>query len=1180
MADSISTLTTGIGRALAALEEVFSQTASLKSYLNLLGWEPPPGVEDIGLTGADFASCLEKLRALLEVAESGEDEILLAARAAELGQALGGLVADIRRIADALPARLSQHGDYFARTNIHKELPRRTFDLILIGYLTDRSPLAFSVLNLLNILEFKHFPADAAIFQVEHIRAIAHYDRIHALFSDPAAHLRDSYGWGKADFAALDLLSRIGQVLKLLGASTRLQPLDRRAEMAVTGRSAPEGEDASPQLIVHLFEELNPIAGARFGITAFGVRPTAPGAGDAGLGFLPVLQGRVDGAIPLHACDDTFLEFSGEADLLQRVALILRPDRPAEVRKPATLGDLAGGRFGLGIRRGSPGSEPMTLVRFPGGSELRIRQFSLKAGLEKPPGAAAESFLEMELAGCRLVLSLSGADGFVSTTVPEKSLEAGFDLGIKWSAKGGIAFRGGGGLKANLPVHRKVGPFLLQTLCLGVDIDSEGFRFETSASGSLTLGPLAITVDRLGLLTEVSFKEGNLGLFGLSPEFKPPNGLGLSIDATVVVGGGYIGFDPAKQEYSGILQLEIAERISVKALGLLATRLPDGSKGFSLVAILFTEGFTPIQLGFGFLLTGIGGLLAINRSFDENALRAGLKNHALDSVLFPKDPIRNAPQILSNINKLFPVSRGHHLFGPMLQIVWGTPPLITANLAVVLEFGARLRLLVLAQVAAVLPRPDNELLALRMDAVGILDFDQADASLDATLHDSRLLKKFVLTGDMAMRLKWRGSPNFALAVGGLHPAFNPPPAFPKLERIAINLSSGDNPRIRCEAYFAITSNTVQFGARAELFASAAGFSIQGAIGFDVLIQFDPFFFLAEFAAQVQLKRGSSNLFKVRVEGALSGPRPLHVKGKATFEILWWDVSIRIDKTLVSGEKPPAPAPVDVLPRLLEALAHPGNWEARLPPGSRDPVTLRAVNAGPGDVLLHPLGSLTVKQNVVPLNLDISRFGQATPAGFRRFAITRVEFGGRVQGPRPVKDFFAPAQFLDLSDEEKLSRPSFESMAAGESIAAEDFAFPADPDDSLETGGILYETILFNQPVNPSGPIPPAPVRTLYTLGAAQLERQARFGAAANSVLRREGAARFRTATGKYAVAAEGWSIVSGDDLSVQGVPGAPGQAVGKPSNYSEAEETLRKLAGMNPAAAGFKIVRLSEVTGA
>ena len=196
-------------------------------------------------------------------------------------------------------------------------------------------------------------------------------------------------------------------------------------------------------------------------------------------------------------------------------------------------------------------------------------------------------------------------------------------------------------------------------------------------------------------------------------------------------------------------------------------------------------------------MTGIGGLLAINRTFDEDALRAGLKNHTLDSVMFPKDPIRNAPQILSNLNKVFPPANGHHLFGPMVQIAWGTPPLITAESGVVLEFGARLRLLILAQIAAILPSRENDLVRLQMDAIGVIDFDQGTAALDATLYDSRLLKKFVLTGDMAMRLKWEGSPNFALAVGGLHPAFNPPPTFPSW-----NASPSISPRATTRAFAA------------------------------------------------------------------------------------------------------------------------------------------------------------------------------------------------------------------------------------------------------------------------------------------------------------------------------------------------------------------------------------------
>jgi hypothetical protein len=511
----------------------------------------------------------------------------------------------------------------------------------------------------------------------------------------------------------------------------------------------------------------------------------------------------------------------------------------------------------------------------------------------------------------------------------------------------------------------------------------------------------------------------------------------------------------------------------------------------------------------------------------------------------------------------------------MVQLEWGTPTLLTAKIAVVLEFGARLRLLVLAQIAAILPEPKNDLIRLQLDAVGVVDFDQGTAAVDASLYDSRLLRKFVLTGDMALRLKWVAPPNFAMAVGGLHPAFNPPPNFPKLERIAINLAAGDNPRIRCEAYFALTGSTIQFGARAELYASAAGFSIQGEIGFDVLIQRDPFAFLAEFFAQVQLKRGSTNLFKVRVEGALAGPRPLHVKAKATFEILWWDVSIRVDRTLVSGEPPPLPAPVDVLPLLLATLGLAGSWIARLPAGQQQGVTLRGRPELAGEILLHPLGRLTVRQTVVPLGMDISRFGDAAPAGARRFTIGRVNPDGQTESPEVVRDFFAPAQFFEMSDDEKLSRPSFESLPAGVSLGAEGVAISASPRDWLEVPAIEFETIIVGQ--EPDGGEPPPPP-DLYRLTAVLLGRQARFGAAANSSLRHTGQEKYRTTSvAKHRVAKEGWSIVATDDLTVQAAPGVDGT---RPASYSEAEQALRQLRRERPDRAGdLTILRLSEVGG-
>ena len=123
-----------------------------------------------------------------------------------------------------------------------------------------------------------------------------------------------------------------------------------------------------------------------------------------------------------------------------------------------------------------------------------------------------------------------------------------------------------------------------------------------------------------------------------------------------------------------------------------------------------------------------------------------------------------------------------------------------------------------------------------------------------------------------------------------------------MQRAAIVFADSDDLKIRCDAYLAITSNTVQFGAHAELFAKKSKFSVSGHAGYDVLIQFDPFHFIASMSASLQLKAGSKSLFKVSFSGELSGPRPLHVKGKASFEIWWMDFTVSFSTTLVSGRE--------------------------------------------------------------------------------------------------------------------------------------------------------------------------------------------------------------------------------------------------------------------------------------
>ena len=443
--------------------------------------------------------------------------------------------------------------------------------------------------------------------------------------------------------------------------------------------------------------------------------------------------------------------------------------------------------------------------------------------------------------------------------------------------------------------------------------------------------------------------------------------------------------------YAGVMQLSLHEQITLTAFGLIATRMPDGSRGYSLLIFITAEDFRPIPLGLGFTLQGIGGMVAVHRTFDENVLREGLKNDTLSRCCSRaiRSPMRRPSSARSPA--AFPARRGSYLLGLLARISWFTPTLIQMDLALILRVrraraaaGARAR-------QRALPTRDNDLVRLNARCAGrarLRPGHRLGRRRAGRLAPRAQVRAHRGDGD-ARALEPGPRPGFVLAVGGFNPRFAPPAGVPPLARVAIALSSGDNPRLTCEAYFALTSNTVQFGARAALYAAAYGFSVQGDIGFDVLLQIAPLHFIADFHASVQLKHGSSNLFKVSVTGTLEGPRPLRVSGKATFEIFWCDFSVRFDETLIDGEPPPPPLGVDVLAALK------GRWPPRRtgPRSCRPSARMgwRCRTLAPGTTLiLDPLGRLAVKQQVVPLNSgrDIDLYGGAPVIGDRALRARR------------------------------------------------------------------------------------------------------------------------------------------------------------------------------------------------
>ena len=68
-----------------------------------------------------------------------------------------------------------------------------------------------------------------------------------------------------------------------------------------------------------------------------------------------------------------------------------------------------------------------------------------------------------------------------------------------------------------------------------------------------------------------------------------------------------------------------------------------------------------------------------------------------------------------------------------------------------------------------------------------------------------------------MRPNFGDRPDFAFSAGGLHPATSAPRTSRRCGGSRSRWPSSDNPRLRIEAYFAVTPATLQFGGRVELY---------------------------------------------------------------------------------------------------------------------------------------------------------------------------------------------------------------------------------------------------------------------------------------------------------------------------------------------------------------------------
>ena len=176
-----------------------------------------------------------------------------------------------------------------------------------------------------------------------------------------------------------------------------------------------------------------------------------------------------------------------------------------------------------------------------------------------------------------------------------------------------------------LPLGRTLGPLTVHELAVRFVRgpadkpirDTTRFSAEVLATFSARIGPVLARVEKMGVCFTIdsgkSPAESNLGVTDLDVGLRPPLGVAVLVDSSYVSGGGLLFHDAAQHLYAGALVLTLRGGMALKAVGLVATRGPDGSKAFSMLLFITAEGFQPIPIGLGFTLRGVGGMLARGR---------------------------------------------------------------------------------------------------------------------------------------------------------------------------------------------------------------------------------------------------------------------------------------------------------------------------------------------------------------------------------------------------------------------------------------------------------------------------------------------------------------------------------------------------------------------------------------
>jgi hypothetical protein len=1052
------------GQAFQPLQAALSSPQAFAAFLANLGWSIDPSA-DISPVQSAFASVTAAIGQLSSDSSGSLDEATLAGGIASITSGVAALVSNTGA---GMPAPLNNAAFWSG-------FPDDLLSYLVFCFLRDHAAPVYGILRFTGVLAEIAEPADATTGRSAFSRLSVDWSQLPQRITRIGDLFADVYGWG-GQFEATTFIANSVALLTGLGASGgQQQPAASVLDLYYSASNPVRGQiqqlTANPPAI-----RLGDGPGAPVVKLALVLLPIPAAASPAGepSGFVlfPVLTGDASVTLPLTA--NVAVAVSGEFQT-SFVQAEIWPSKTAVTIAPVTAD------INAGIELSAQRTPPWIIAGDPLSTRLQIQQGHARISAQGPV-SSAEFRIDAGIDAGTFVLDFSEGDGFLQDLLGAAPQQFAIGFAASWSSQTGLSLQGQPTLEAVLPVHQNIAGVLTVdtvyvTLASAADNSAASLTF--SASGGLDIGPVSVRLERVGIsiLGQPATKQdpGNMGLLNFGFGFKAPDGAGLALQAPPVSGTGFLSYSATDGRYLGAVAL-MAGNVAISAVGVLDTRLPGGGPGYSLL-ILASATFPPVELGFGFSLSGLGGLVGVNRTADVPSLQALARAGRLDDLMFPADLLHRAPQVAANLAQEFPAAQGHFIVGPAVQLQWGTGGIIYADIGVFIELtdsGGGVTVLRIALVGLVhltLPEAAAPVADITLDVLGVVDFAAQTLSLDAGLRNSTIAT-FPLTGQAALRAGWGSNPEFLFAIGGFNPHFQAPAGFPALQRIALSIG-GDNPRLRLSAYLAVTSNTLQLGCAADLYAAVSVADVTAAVTasltFDALVQFKPFGLIVDLTISAAILVNSSPVLSLSLDLHVTGPQPWTVTGSASFQFLFLSITVPISITAGPAPPPQSPQTADLDSNLITALGDPHSW-ATGPPAGR--VLVHVVSQGTAQPAAHPLGLLTVRQHAVPLAQRIDRYGPDLLGDPCQYTITGTAVGSQAAASTAVTDFFAPAQFLTMTDAQKLSAPSFEKMTAGSAIGSTQLTVPASAGNVVDTWSTPeWDTLILDSP-DPA-PAPPA-----------------------------------------------------------------------------------------------------------